>query len=263
MILEGLHPHKHSANWMQVPHLGKVRIVTHFDDAVYAATDAAEELAIDLLEKAVRRRRSEELEDCDDWHGVLDLVDEEAWQIYGEGIHQRVCRLLTEAGVDLPIDPETHGFCESHIVIEAVSAACGELAAIRLGEMPTSIAEALPLATARIHYERARLGPSSESAAAIDDWRRRLFYCRFELDLLVGLGMIVVREGRPVLPSTEDERSAACHALQVYLVSDVLRRLGSYDDPHEGQVEVRHVTLTADEEAAVRAAARQIHATAM
>lgn len=237
-----------------------MKAVTKFDAAINAATAAAEELAVALLEEAVSRCRSEELERCDDWHGVFDLVDDAAWQIYNEGMHQRVCRILTAAGIDLPIDPQTHGFGEDLIVVEAVAAAGDELATIRFGEMPTSVGDALRLAIARVRYERQLLCRTTDGddAGVIEDRLNLLAYQPNELELLVGMGIVVVRAGHPALPFSDEGLSQAYRALQDWLVSDVRTRLGSYCDPIAGCIDVCDVTLTAEEETAVRAAAMQI-----
>ena len=239
--------------------------MTNVSNAVDAATPAIERLAAHLIDQATRRCRSEELERCNDFDAVFDLVDDMAREIYRESFDQRVCRILTKAGIDLPIS-DAHGFNEGTIVLEAVMAACDELAMTRLYSMPASLEEALQLAAARVRYERQLLqellAPYGDDAAAIDhrlDW---LLYRPDELAMLVRMGILVMRNGQAALSRSEEERSGAQRALQDWLVSDVQARLGSYYDPRSGPIGVCDVALTAEEVAAVRAAATQLHSTA-
>ena len=77
---------------------------------------------------------------------------------------------------------------------------------------------------------------------------------------LLALGFAVLRDGEIVLPASAQERAQAQRALQDHLTGSVRDRLCSYWHPYQGRVDVREVTLTAEEESVIRAAADEIFA---
>jgi hypothetical protein len=157
------------------------------------------------------------------------------------------------------------------LVLEATRAGCDRLAEIRAAALPATVEEAIDQAIGRVRTHR-------EQIEASDLWPRYLAAMKkrdsdaianlTEIDdelavsRLVDLGLVVLRNGLPALPASKEEEAAAQARLQDALLGDVCARLGSYQHPYRGRIQVRSVELSASEQAMVRAAADTVFLTA-
>lgn len=239
--------------------------------AINTATPAVRQLATDLIEQASRRCLAGELEACNDDEAVTALMDWAARRTTGEGLRERIVAVLAGAGGALVSETaEPHPAIEG-LMLEATRAGCDRLAEIRATALPETVEEALGQAIGRVRTHR-------EQIEASDLWPRYLAAMKkrdpaaianitevgeeLAVSRLVDLGLVVLRNGLPTLPTSKEEAAAAQARLQDALLGDVCARLGSYQHPYKGRIQVRSVALSAGEEAMVRAAASNVFLTA-
>lgn len=231
-----------------------------------AASASVHALSIALIDEAVARCRSEDVDRCHDWEDVVALIDWSAQRRFGKDLRAEIRSLLEQAGLDLLAEAGWPHPLIERMVLEAAEVACNRLAEIRAAA-PIEFDEAVRRAMALLKDERAsalhcpvfaqllRAGAAHE-AAAVEALAAG--FDEMSVPRLVQLGIVVTREGFPALPGSNIERSAALAKLRGALREEVLERLTAYRHPTRGHIRLRDVTLTPDEEAAVRAAATEL-----
>ena len=228
-----------------------------------AASASVHALSIALVDEAVARCRSEDVDRCHDWEDVVALIDWSARRRFGEPLRAQIRSILEQAGLQLPAETDGPDLVIERMVLEAAEVACNRLAEIRAAT-PIDFDEALRRATALLEDERAsarscplfaellRAG-AARDAAAVEAVAAG--FDEMSVPRLVQLGIVIAREGFPALPASDSERSAALAKLRGTLREEVLERLTSYRHPSCGRIRLRDATLTPDEDAALGAAA--------